>query len=456
MEKWSSDERREGLTMLNTEHVNNAFFQEIRESVKDGLIPGKIHNDEEIFEMEKKKLFGKAWVFVAHETEIPNPGDYVLRYVVDDSVIVSRGDDNKINVFFNYCTHRGMPLCRSECGNTKKFTCPYHGFIFKNNGELAAVPSEKLIFGPDGLDRKKYSLYSAAQVDTYNGLIFVCLDPEGESLQSYLGDMRWYLDFFTARTEGGFEVIGPPERWIVNADWKLASENLAGDSYHASFTHQSVMEVGIHPNKINDFKPGGKRDGIDIDASAGTMAFATSSPQERGYTDELVEQFRNCLSPEQVKVFTGENARWPTRAHVFPNLSFLNAAAIIKPGVLVPCLMMRLWRPLGAGKTEVFSWVLVEKTAPDWFKEATMRAYVLTFGASGTEDQDDAENWIGITQAVKTTFSKDFTHLIGGGLKSPDVHILEDWPGPGKAYSTNKSDMGQRLLINKWLDYMMK
>src|ERR1043165_3645697 len=95
-----------------------------------------------------------------------------------------------------------------------------------------------------GLEREKWGLIPAAQLDNYKGLLFATFDPEAPPLLEYLGDMAWYLDILLDRREGGTEVSGP-HRWIVNANWKTAAENFGGDGYHIASTHGSARELGI-------------------------------------------------------------------------------------------------------------------------------------------------------------------------------------------------------------------
>ncbi len=112
----------------------------IVDDVRRGMIPAHIYNDSEIFEMEKKRLFSRAWMFVAHESEIPQDGDYVVRRVLADSFIITRDSNGEIRALFNMCLHRGMQVCRAEMGNASNFRCPYHGWTYRNDGRLTGLP----------------------------------------------------------------------------------------------------------------------------------------------------------------------------------------------------------------------------------------------------------------------------------------------------------------------------
>ena len=115
-------------------------LQRVIDDVRRGMIPAKIYSDPDIFSLERRRVFGHAWLFLAHESEIRDPGDYVVRRIIDDSFIVCRDETGEVRVLFNMCLHRGMQVCRSELGNTSHFRCPYHAWTYKNSGELVGVP----------------------------------------------------------------------------------------------------------------------------------------------------------------------------------------------------------------------------------------------------------------------------------------------------------------------------
>src|SRR6266511_2956020 len=159
----------------------------------EGAVGRRIFSDAEIYQLVLERIFARTWLFVAHASEIPNVGDYVIRYTGRDQVIVARTERDEIGVFLNSCRHRGNQVCRSEMGNTSHFRCPYHGWTYKNNGALIGVPAHKEAYG-DTLDRGPLGLLRPPHVDSVHGLIFVNWDPDAPSLDDFLGDIRWYLD----------------------------------------------------------------------------------------------------------------------------------------------------------------------------------------------------------------------------------------------------------------------
>lgn len=442
---------------VNEKPATNAeiLLEDMSEKIKEGKIPSKIFHDAELFELEKEKIFTQSWCFLAHETEIPNPGDYVVRYIADDSFIVVRDETGKVQVLFNSCSHRGIPLCNAEVGNASHFRCPYHGWTYKNNGNLIGVPFGKELYGEKGFCKEQWGL-KTPRVDIYNEMIFGCLDYDAVSLDEYLGDFKWYLDIYLKKSEAGVEVIGAPHRWIMDADWKVGADNFVGDAYHVGVTHRSIVEAGINvPTGLN---PHFHKHGVQVSAGMGGVGMVTMPPQSfGGYPETIVEGIKKSLPEQAVIMNSDKYSLMQSHGNLFPNLSFLATAGAPPNGpdddYKVPQTTMRVWRPIAPGKMEVWSWFIVEKDAPQWYKDASYKAYVLTFGPSGTFEQDDAENFRGITKVAKGSMSKNHYLNYTIGMFS-GVQPIADWPGPGTAYPSAYFEANQRAFYSTYLDYM--
>ena len=427
------------------------ILEEMDQSLPEGEIPAGIFNDPEIFELEREQVFGHSWVYIAHESEIPNPGDYVLRYIVDNRFIVVRDEEGQVRALLDICRHRGMQVCRAEMGNASHFRCPYHGWTYRNDGSLIGVPSQKAAYG-DRLDKSQIGL-EQIRVEAYSGMIFGTLDPEAPPLEEWLGDIRWYLELITRRSPEGLEVIGAPQRWVVDVNWKLASENFVGDSYHTLMTHRSMVELGVAPRDARYAMYGEQ---IHIpDKGHGSMVIGAPPgaklPPFWGYPEEMLERSRTSYpTKEQFEVARETRIMLVT---VFPNLSIHNPirSPHHKYQGSVPMLTFRVWNPIGPGKIEIFSWFLVEKDAPEEFKQLSSWSYLRSFGVSGTFEQDDAEIWTRITNGAGTSMGRQ--HKLNyqmGTHQEPDP----DWPGPGVAYPVNFTDVNLRNFYSRWLELM--
>src|SRR5262249_17765972 len=154
---------------------------------------------------ESERIFGRCWLYLAHESQIGNADDYVTAYMAEDPVLVTRDRDGRIRAFLNSCTHRGARICRREQGSAKMFRCPYHGWTFSNSGALEGVPLFKSAYHSE-LDKSRLGLKEVAQLDSVGGMIFATWDPDAPSLRDYLGDMAFYIELMTERLPGGVQI----------------------------------------------------------------------------------------------------------------------------------------------------------------------------------------------------------------------------------------------------------
>jgi N,N-dimethyl phenylurea N-demethylase alpha subunit len=178
-------------------HELNTLIQRVDAGMDRQLLPVEVFNDDKVFRAEMERVFGRVWVFVAHDSEIPKAGDYVLRKIGIDTVIVARDDEGHVNVMLN---HRGSEVCHEDRGNTRHFKCPYHGWQYNLKGEFAGAPHYADAYGKP-LDKKAWGLRRAPQVDRIHGFVFACLSEETPPLRESLGDAVKVLDAIFGRLE---------------------------------------------------------------------------------------------------------------------------------------------------------------------------------------------------------------------------------------------------------------
>jgi nitrite reductase/ring-hydroxylating ferredoxin subunit len=427
-----------------------SFESELR-SLEEGLLPARVFSDPEIFDLEIERIFGRTWLYVGHGSEIPNPGDYVVRNLALDSFIFVRGRDGKVRVLLNACRHRGNVVCRTERGSAPTFRCSYHGWTYDNTGTLLGVPVGRENYG-DLLDKTDWGLCPAAKVSEYNGLVFANLDPDASPLEEYLSDMKWYLDLMTRRSEVGLEVVGAPHRWIINANWKLPADNFVGDTQHFQSVHDSLVEIGAMPGGAG--APLQSRNLVLGNGHGIFLGWQYLEKDEsllflRGYPDSLVESMKRNLLPDQVRVLESGPA---IGGNVFPNLGFMDVVLPDMEGGLVACLSLRAWQPISVDRTEICSWFLVEKDTPEEFKVRSYNAYMRGFGSGGAFEQDDVNAWCGATQTAKGLMGRRLLQNVALGISNRQVD--RKFPGQGEALIGNCSDTSWRDFYKTCLRYL--
>jgi phenylpropionate dioxygenase-like ring-hydroxylating dioxygenase large terminal subunit len=203
-------------------------------------VHGSVYTDPAIFQEELRKIWYRTWVYVGHETEVPQPNDFVMKSIGPEPILMTRDRDNMINLLHNRCPHRGNRVCMTEKGSARSFTCPYHGWTFANDGKLKGYPFPS---GYEGADRSELGLGRVARVASYKGFVFGSFADDGPTLLEHLGAARESIDLLCLNSpEGEIEITAGFLKHKVKSNWKFLVENET-DGYHPSFVHASIFEV---------------------------------------------------------------------------------------------------------------------------------------------------------------------------------------------------------------------
>lgn len=203
-------------------------------------VHGSLYADPDIFRLELERIWFRTWIYVGHESEVPNPGDFVMKSIGPEPVIMVRSQDGEVRLLQNRCPHRGNQVCTQPNGNTRSFTCPYHKWTFANDGSLTAVAY------PDGYDKAQLQglgLGRVARVASYRGFVFGCMAAGGPSLEEHLGAAAETIDrLCDSSPTGEIEITAGFLQHRVRANWKFILENET-DGYHPAFVHASIFNV---------------------------------------------------------------------------------------------------------------------------------------------------------------------------------------------------------------------
>src|SRR6266699_1286862 len=202
----------------------------------------------EIFAKEQAVIFSTQWVCVGHQSEIAKAGDYFVREVAGESLIIVRDKRGEIHGFFNVCRHRGTRLCEEESGHlSAAIQCPYHAWTYGLDGRLIGAPHMDEVAG---FDKADYSLHTA-NLALWEGFIFV-----------NLADALTPLDKVFAPLAGKFSHWNLPQlrsakriEYDVRANWKLIFENYS-ECYHCPGVHPALSKLTPYDSAENDLSEG--------------------------------------------------------------------------------------------------------------------------------------------------------------------------------------------------------
>ena len=342
------------------------------------VLPDKVHRriytDPGLFDLEMERIFGRVWVFVGHESQVPEPGDWIKSRIGTRHVLLTRDREGEIHVLRNQCSHRGMAVCGGERGSAQRLVCPYHGWAFHLDGSLAGVPR------PMGYSKSirpgdpDYALARAPRIENYRGFVFASLADDGPSLAEHLGDMASALDNMVDRAPAGrLEVAGGVHRQEFRGNWKLHAENTC-DLVHPLFVHESSVDSAREvvaaagaadqtDQSIQMFHANGMS--LDRADELSVYGYANGHCYMDGFyrggvidpslDDPVFQEYKAALTAVHGEERTGEIlGRDAFNNLIYPNLNFNTRFQ-----------QLRVIHPVAVDRTQVFSYALRLVGAPD-------------------------------------------------------------------------------------------
>lgn len=342
---------------------------------------------DEILKQERERIFDTSWVYVGHDSEIPNIHDFQTRDVAGRSVIFNRDRHGAVQVLLNSCLHRGASVCRHDSGNAKIFTCFYHGWAYRNSGELVNVPKNEDYATPPA--ETYVGLRSPAQVESYRGLWFVNFSADAPDLQTYLGDSKYFIDLAADQSPEGMVILQGTHKYTMKANWKLLIENSI-DGYHAKSVHHTyfemMMDLGATPpmlggERINGIAPDGM--GTEFPGGHTSLMYPGNGlPLATEAVRETLADLRKQAEDEFGVSYATAMYGLARNSVFFPNLIIID---------LNFGLTIRTMHPVSPGETLVTGWQLVPKGVPQEFLEYRIDNALTFWGPAGLATPDDVE-----------------------------------------------------------------
>src|SRR5581483_10335038 len=356
---------------------------------------------EAIHRAELERIFNRCWLYLGHESEIPQPGDFARRTVGTRPLFFVRSQTTgDVRVFANSCTHRGATICRRDRGNAKTFQCFYHAWTFDSDGSLIGVPDEEG-YGPR-FDKTQFGLVPVPRMESYRGLVFISFDPDVEDLVDYLAGAREYIDAMTDAAEvaaafaangggasgggwsGPLQVLRGTHRDGIKANWKLLVEN-SFDGYHLGPTHATYFQflkdqnVEVSPSTGSMRLLGNGHAVIEYTGSWGRPVARWASQfgeSSRAQLDALRERIIGELGDTGYRM-----AELNRNLFVYPNLFVMdnNARAF------------RVIEPTATEYMDVAQYELAPRVEDPTVRKVRLESYVTFAGPGGLATPDDVE-----------------------------------------------------------------
>ena len=424
---------------------------DIRALVQSHQVHRDVYTSQAVYRAEMKHLFANAWVFVGHDSQTPEKGDYITTQIGDQPVIQVRHSDGEIYVLYNRCPHKGTKIAIDRQGNTGKFfRCPYHAWSFKTNGCLLAIPLKKG-YADTSLSESEngQGMKPVGAVKNYRGFIFARLAGDGVGFDAFFGDSLSSIDNMVDRSpEGRLEISGPPLRYMHKCNWKMLVENQT-DTCHPMVAHESSAGTAVR------------------------IFEEMGEPQPRPAAMQIIAPF---MSPYEF--FEGMGIRtWPNgHGHTGVNMSIHSAYDAIPqyfsamtqaygearakeildenrhntiyfPNVMVkaPLQQLRNFIPLGPDKTLVESYVYRLVGAPDQLVAMSAMYNRMINAPTSIVGHDDLE-----------MYERAQEGLLANGLEWVNLQRLhepdEDFDSESVENGTTERQM--RNQFNAWVKFM--
>ncbi len=431
----------------------------LRDLVRAGRVHRRLYTDPAIFELELERIFGRTWIYVGHDSQVPGPGDFHTTRIGRQPVVMVRHRDGEVHVLHNRCAHRGAQVVGEEHGNADAFVCCYHGWTYETDGRIRSVPLNHgypghFDAGADGL-----GMAPLARVASYRGFVFASMADEGPSLTAFLGHMTTSFDDMIDRApDGALILAGGVHKHAYDGNWKLYLENLC-DAAHPIFVHRSSIEAARAQDDAASTDGAGeiavrqmRQNGAPYEfweKAVGIWTYPNGHSYLGDYHDDerlvaamgdpVFAEYRGLLERRQGAARAREIlevGRW--NSNIYPNCSFMSQFR-----------QLRVVHPVAVDRTEVHTFCFRMAGAPEAMFLDTIRFANIVNGAGSPVLTDDLETYGRIGTGLR---SQGLEWLeIGRGYTSdqPDTH-------GGRRGLNATSEIYIRNMFEAWLDLMTR
>jgi phenylpropionate dioxygenase-like ring-hydroxylating dioxygenase large terminal subunit len=429
--------------------MGNGNSDAIATLIEPGRVHRRVYSDPDVFELEMERIFGRAWLFVGHTSQVPNAGDYITTELGRQPIIMCRHRDGSVHVLLNRCSHRGAKVVNERRGHAPRLVCCYHGWTYDTDGKLTNVPVPEGC--AEGFDKAAFGLARAPRVGEYRGFVFASLAASGGSFEDHIGAMKGNIDDLVDRApDGELALDAGMHRYVYNGNWKLQVENVL-DSYHVPFGHAStVNKDGVQFARREGDTKGAAVIETEKKQTAGSWKDRKSYivGNGHGWTSNTTLDDGKRASPAfdeykaalAAKVGAERAAQILTpRLHnslIYPNMSIMGLN-----------IHVRVIKPLAVDRTEVTIYPIRLVGAPPAMNFGNIRLLNVTHSAASFVQTDDLESFVRTQKGLQSHLTDWVDISRGLGAEEPDRAL-----NATRGLATH--EMVVRAQYKAWLGYM--
>jgi len=422
--------------------------------IREDSVNKRVYTDPEIFDLEMERIWNKSWIYIGHDSQVKQPGDYFATSIGRQPVVMTRHRDGKVYVLFNRCAHKGAQVVGDSCGNMPKLRCSYHGYVFDTDGTLLHIPREEGYSGAGfGKGRPESNMQQVPRVDSYHGLVFASLASEGPDLKTWLSGAAVSIDNLVERSpEGRIEIAGGCFRYMHDSNWKMFVENL-NDAMHPMVVHQSssgtakrvfderLKEGDAVPFELEMLAPFTnnyeffEKMGLTAwdyghSVTGGKFSIHSAYSPIPGYMDALIKKYGEQKAREILAVNRHNTV-------VYPSFTLKGAITSI-----------RVVKPVAVDRTVIESWVFRQVGAPEELFRRSITYCNLINSHANLVGPDDYEAYHRLQYGLQT---EDGNEWVSQHRYLGQEEVEED----GTRHAAGTSDMVFRHQFRTWKDYMV-
>ena len=362
------------------------FTALVDDRVADGVfrVDRSVYTDPEVFDAEMVQIFEGGWIYLCHESQIPDEGSYYATDIGFTPVVVIRQKDGGLKTFINACSHRAAILTPRKQGKARVLTCRFHGWAYSCEGRCVRIKQEKEGFGEEEFDRSLYDLKVVPRSESYRGFVFGSLEENVSPLREALAGAAGWIDLMVEQSPDGLEVVPGSSTYTIHGNWKMQIENSV-DGHHVSTVHRVFANTMRNREERDGLTGMARTEGGRITGKVPSGAYDLGNGHMSIWAQHTTPERRPVYKKKDwlEANFSSGKVDWilnrGRNLAVFPNVALMDN----------PSTQIRRVRPISPDRTEVTVYCIAHVGEDDEARAARLRKFEDFYLTAGMATSDD-------------------------------------------------------------------